>query len=397
MKKVKFFIPAMGRINTKNRDGSEIRLHELSKIWANEGYLIEIYAPERQVEIFKKSVEFQKKVNFTKIKDIVNSESSNIFNILAIYGYRILISLFNKYPKNIDIIYVPSDFLVDLIPAICCKIYNPKAKIIACIFLVAPNPFVGYENMYKKGKYKIPNFRGLIYYLTQRFGFKLLEFFNSKVLVLNQIDFETTRKYFKNVNLVSMGVNYSEYSIEEKNKSKNFDAIYVGRIHPQKGLNDLLEIWNIVVKAMPMASLAIVGGGDLRDIKKLRKKISELSLENNISFLGFKEGDEKIELLHKSKIFIIPSTYESFAMTIIEAMASSLPVCAYDLPVFRLIYGEKLMFAKIGDYKKFSENILMLLSDHSLLEDMSNKCKEFSKNFDWNKISKNELVICEEL
>lgn len=382
----------MGRINTKNKDGSEIRFLEIAKLWLRDGHRLRILAPDREISLLLKHSVIASNAIFDRVSDIRDSESNSIYNLFVVYGYRVFKSLWKKYPKNIDIVYIPSDFLFDLIPGLVCKLYNPEAKVIVCLFLVAPNPFKGYQNFYVEGKLQIPTLRASLYYLMQQISIFLAKKFKFKILVLNKIDEIVIKKHVDDVHVVPMGVDLNSYSYKEDTTSE-FDAIFVGRIHPQKGLNDLIKIWKIVSEKLPNAKLALIGGGSQEDIKDLTNNIKISGLTKEIIFLGFKEGAEKIDFLRKSKIFMMPSRYESFAMTIIEAMAVGLPVCAYSLPVFQELYGQELEYANIGDYKKFSENIIHLVGNELYRKEKSLSALNFSLNYGWENISARELEI----
>jgi len=109
------FIPMLGRVNVFNRDGSEIRLSNFIKEFYDKNK-ISLLTPNRQISILKNQKINTKKLNIKIIPDILNSNSDHLLNVLLTYTFRIISTCFLKYPKNIDIIYVPSDFLFDILP-----------------------------------------------------------------------------------------------------------------------------------------------------------------------------------------------------------------------------------------------------------------------------------------
>jgi len=74
----------------------------------------------------------------------------------------------------------------------------------------------------------------------------------------------------------------------------------------------------------------------------------------------------EFQVLKSSKIFILPSYNESWALVVCEAMACGLPVVAYDLPVFEEVYKKGMILIPIGDIDKFAGAILKLLYDIKL-------------------------------
>lgn len=390
---MKIFVPAMGRVNTQNRDGSGVRFAEIAKEWTKRGEELHILLPQREVTVLKNQ---GLEANFHILSEPIKSEKDNLFNILSIYLVRIFQSLFVRYPDSVDVIYVPSDFLVDLFPAIICKIKNRHARMFVCLFLVAPHPFKGYENVYSN-RMKMPSLRELIYYFAQRISIIITRIFHGKILVLNSID----KKRIVNrgmreedVFIVSMGVRVGEYEriIPEPNLSV-YDAIFVGRLHPQKGLFDLIKIWKMVCEKNPGSRLAIVGGGSKWWFDKLNKEIEDAGLKGNIDILGFKDGEEKIKLLKSAKCFVMPSHYESWGMVIIEAMACGLPVVAYDLLIFKEIFKKGMVRIDIEDIISFSKEVLSFILDSEKRRRYMSDALSVARKYDWQIVAEREMEI----
>jgi len=383
----------MGRINTLNRDGSEVRFAEIAKEWLAKGIQLHIMLPERE----KRVLEGQGvKAHYQSLRELIKSESHSFYNILGTYCIRLLQSCFVKYPAGMDLIYVPSDFLIDLIPGVICKMKNRAARLFVCFFLIAPNPFRGYENVYRKS-FRLPSVRGLIYFLTQRIAAVLVKKLKGKILVLNSAD---KRKIVsvgirnEDVHIVSMGVNVSEYSktVPEGNGTA-YDAVFLGRMHPQKGLFDLVKIWKIVCTKMPGSRLGIIGGGGEEWFDTLKWEINAAGLGENIDILGFKEGEEKIRILKSARCFVMPSHYESWGMVAVEAMASGLPVVAYDLPIFREIFPRGMIRVELGDIKGFAEAVIDLVSSPEYRRKFVEESQVFVKKFDWTSVAEGELQL----
>lgn len=390
---MRIFVPAMGRINTLNRDGSEVRFAEIAKEWLAKGIQLHIMLPERE----KRVLEGQGvKAHYQSLRELIKSESHSFYNILGTYCIRLLQSCFVKYPAGMDLIYVPSDFLIDLIPGVICKMKNRAARLFVCFFLIAPNPFRGYENVYRKS-FRLPSVRGLIYFLTQRIAAVLVKKLKGKILVLNSAD---KRKIVsvgirnEDVHIVSMGVNVSEYSktVPEGNGTA-YDAVFLGRMHPQKGLFDLVKIWKIVCTKMPGSRLGIIGGGGEEWFDTLKWEINAAGLGENIDILGFKEGEEKIRILKSARCFVMPSHYESWGMVAVEAMASGLPVVAYDLPIFREIFPRGMIRVELGDIKGFAEAVIDLVSSPEYRRKFVEESQVFVKKFDWTSVAEGELQL----
>ena len=67
-------------------------------------------------------------------------------------------------------------------------------------------------------------------------------------------------------------------------------------------------------------------------------------------------GGEKIKILKQSRLFVLPSFYESWGMVAAEAMAAGLPVVAYSLPVYQDLFSKGINQVKIGDKMVFAKD-----------------------------------------
>jgi|Deesub1362A_J573_1020465.scaffolds.fasta_scaffold00439_24 glycosyltransferase involved in cell wall biosynthesis len=202
----------------------------------------------------------------------------------------------------------------------------------------------------------------------------------------------------KRIYVVRVGVNYFYIrSIVQKFwENKIFDVCFLGNIIPRKGVIDLIKAWRMVVKRRPMAKIVLVGGGKPSYMLKVRNLIEKLGLGRNVLLAGFVPEEEKFKLLAQSKIFVFPSYLEGSPLVLIEAMATGLPIIAYDLPYYRENYGEKIIYVKQGDVKELATTIIHLLEDVFLQERMKKECLELAEQRDWETVAKYELQIAQE-
>jgi glycosyltransferase involved in cell wall biosynthesis len=100
--------------------------------------------------------------------------------------------------------------------------------------------------------------------------------------------------------------------------------LYLGRIHPVKGIDILLHAWHAVQQRFPDWELNIAGpdnGGYLTAIKGLA---SQLGLER-VCFLGPLYGDQKVRAYRAASVFVLPTHSENFALTVAEALGAGTP------------------------------------------------------------------------
>lgn len=101
-------------------------------------------------------------------------------------------------------------------------------------------------------------------------------------------------------------------------------ALFLSRIHPIKGLLNLLDAW---ARLRPAGWRLILAGPDeAGHALTVRERMSALSLENDVSLIGEVEGEEKSRLFVEASLFILPSFSENFGVVVAEALSYSLPV-----------------------------------------------------------------------
>lgn len=102
----------------------------------------------------------------------------------------------------------------------------------------------------------------------------------------------------------------------------------VARLIPSKGTHTLLEAVSLIARIVPRLKLVVVGDGPER--AKLEKYGRALGLEGRVHFLGWR--DDVPQLMAGWDCFVLPSLSEGFNLSVLEAMASRLPVVVADLP-----------------------------------------------------------------
>lgn len=100
--------------------------------------------------------------------------------------------------------------------------------------------------------------------------------------------------------------------------------LFLGRIHPIKGIDNLLHAWQAMEHKFPDWDLHIAGpdsGGYLAEIQALAKQLQL----TRVVFCGPLFGDEKLEAYRDASLFVLPTHSENFGMTVAEALAAGTP------------------------------------------------------------------------
>jgi glycosyltransferase involved in cell wall biosynthesis len=105
--------------------------------------------------------------------------------------------------------------------------------------------------------------------------------------------------------------------------------LFVGRIHPIKGLPSLLHAWKEVSHEFPQWDLSIVGSdagyyGSTGYLNELRELAADLKLDR-VQFMGEVLGDEKWRVYRSAELFVLPTNSENFGLAVAEALSIGLP------------------------------------------------------------------------
>ena len=136
-------------------------------------------------------------------------------------------------------------------------------------------------------------------------------------------DFLKIKNINKKIVYIPNGINIQEFETPQRSDSNAKTLIFVGRLHPQKNLINLIKAIKIVI-GQNTTNLVIVGNGPQR--KDLEKIIRLESLTKNVKLLGEIPQRNLKQYYSRSHLFILPSLYEGFPLTLLEAWASKLPV-----------------------------------------------------------------------
>jgi len=102
--------------------------------------------------------------------------------------------------------------------------------------------------------------------------------------------------------------------------------LFLGRLHPKKGLDLLIPAFEIVHREQPEAHLLLVGPGDPSYVESIRAEIAKRNLEPYVTLTGPLYGRDKWAAQAASDLFVLPSYQENFAISVAEALRSGLPV-----------------------------------------------------------------------
>jgi len=365
--------------NLPGISGGDVRWVEIAKIWQKQGHEIHVFTP-------KAGKDFCKKMGldaFFHIFGVPNEYGIKTYLIRALKSFLIPKSLKSSF----DIIYSSTEHWYDVIPAIKIKRNNKTSRWGAVVHWVAP--------LKRKGTDFLSS---LLFFINQRVGYHYIKKQADVVLAVS----DSTAENVKGIGIpenkvfsVACGMDFNKiHDATRQADQKEYDAIFMKRFDGTKGVFDLPEIWRGVVNQKNDAKLGLIGFGTKKVIGKLENLIEHNNLQKNIEIIGpIYDFNEKFLTLAKSRLFILPSYEENWAIVIGEAMAAGLPVLCYDIKEIRPIWQDKIIWIPMGDKKQFANKINHIINDKNLRDNLSMEGLDFIKRYDWKQIAENELDL----
>jgi glycosyltransferase involved in cell wall biosynthesis len=218
----------------------------------------------------------------------------------------------------------------------------------------------------------------LRYHLTKRgvfFTFKEALKLAFRRCVAHQVDVNIAGSKWvaKRQPLKRQVIAYNPYPTDRFQAAKDYvgephyEFIYVGRLVSEKGLLELIEAMHLLTtrSAYQNTRLAIVGLGNLREA--LVKRVGELNLTKNISFLGPKYGDALIEIIGRAMIGVVPSAYEEpYGGVSLELLAAGKNVIVPNRGGISECIGKAGLTFENGDATDLCRCMVKLLADEPL-------------------------------
>jgi L-malate glycosyltransferase len=130
-----------------------------------------------------------------------------------------------------------------------------------------------------------------------------------------------------------------------------YDVVWIGRVHRQKGIDDLLATLSYLAGRLENFHAVFIG--NVRN--ELLAPVKRLGLESNVEFSGFVSEAEKIRLFKASRVFLMPSKHEGSPRVIGESLIAGTPVVAYDLPNYRPLFGDFVRYASPFNLEAFQQ------------------------------------------
>ena len=190
--------------------------------------------------------------------------------------------------------------------------------------------------------------------------------------------------------IISGAVDLERFSTVEKdpNRKRN-KLLYHGRVDSRKGALDLVHACKILQERKVDFHLTISGIGP--DLDASKELVEELQMKGQVSFLGRIGYSEVNKVYQDQDIFISPSYAEGFSNTILEAMATKLPIVATEVVGIQdcLEHDVNALLCRPGNHQELADAIERLLKDTQLQDRLLERAyQDVIEKYSWKVVVK---------
>lgn len=172
--------------------------------------------------------------------------------------------------------------------------------------------------------------------------------------------------------------------------------LYVGNAYPHKNLKRAIEATISLNKACDQKIIFAIASGRSVFTRRLERLIRSLRADKYVRLLGFVPNRDLGHLYKNSLGFVYPSLSEGFGLPGLEAMAAETLVLASDIPVFKEVYKDSVLYFNPLDFssiEKRMEDVLKM--EQEKRNEIIKRGQEFIKRYSWSKMARQTLKIYE--
>ena len=317
-----------------------------------------------------------KAFNSYEIIGFDSSQKSNppphlIYRALSAF-YRLIkfpIILFSKSPRSILI------FCSDGYSAIEKGVMIVIAKIFRIPVLIYPRAGKLIEQSKTSNLFLI-----LIRFLFNRADYFLCQGLEWKKYAQNKIYFDSNKIILVNNWTATSDLTKIGHSRIVNNNIKKLKFLFIGWIKEEKGIKELLNAFNNLIKKGNDIDITFVGDGKLMEYSE--SFALQNNLINNITFTGWVTSLELKKHLKNSDIFVLPSWEEGMPNSLIEALAAGLPSIVTSVGVIpnHLVDSQTALLIEPKSLKDLESSMERLIHDYILRKNLSKNGHLLAKN-----------------
>ena len=298
--------------------------------------------------------------------------------------------------KPEDLVYAVSDYWFDVLPAV----RSASRKKMMVLHMEAPT----FQQILRRSRPDVDPARlaAFHYWASQEYALRrFLQGRNNGAARHLFYLHPAMRSRLRKLGCAEEEMTYVSYGLEVRateavpEQKKIYDVVWIGRVHRQKGIDDLLA--TLAYLAQRLENFRAIFIGDLKEA--LGPQVETRGLSQNIAFSGFVSEEEKIRLFKASRLFLMPSRHEGSPRVIGESLICGVPVLAYDIPNYRPVFGDYVHYVPPFNLTAFQQaaerEVVKMRQGENYLDRLS--LAEFKQENSWETTQGKFLAAIERL
>jgi len=209
---------------------------------------------------------------------------------------------------------------------------------------------------------------------------------------LKELALETDRD--AKIDVIYNGVNVEDFSQKDNRENGDIIILTVARLIKRKGIDDLIRAVPAIVKEHQNIKVRIIGEGNMKN--ELKALAQKLKVSKYIDFRGYVPHAEISNYYLSSDIFVLPSKNEGMSNTVLEAMASGLPIITTDTGGTQELIDGNGVIIPSEEPDAISKAVLNLITDGELRRDMGIKSRTIAENMSWENVAEAYYTLYKE-
>lgn len=192
------------------------------------------------------------------------------------------------------------------------------------------------------------------------------------------------------ISIIPNGIDIEDFRPAEKKEDDGYVRILcVSRLTPRKGIQYLVEAVDLLLTKNPEQKIELWIAGEGNATESLKQQVSELKREKNIKFFGLVKHSDLRQFYQTADIFCLPSLNEGMSNTMLEALASGMPIVATVTGGTEELVsdGENGFYVKQKSAEDLAEKLETLIRDASLRKQFGEKSRMRAEKMSWNNVA----------
>ena len=160
-------------------------------------------------------------------------------------------------------------------------------------------------------------------------------------------------------------------------------VMYAGNIKPHKNVERLIDAFALIHERGLDDIGLLVSGNEASKYSELRRAVHRYGLHKHVRFLGFQTEASLAMLYRLASVFVIPSLYEGFGLSPLEALASNTPVVASNTSSLPEVLGDAAILVNPYEASSIADGIVTALEDSDVINDLKRKGRLRVQQFSW--------------